>query len=239
MAASATPGRVLTSQPEWLILPVTIALVVFHYATRADTLGVLSHGRAWVVLTLPPLSPTAHFALSGLLLGVGPVALARILARVRSSDLGLGLGRPRVGLAWLAVGLPLALLAGWIGSGAGPVRAVYPLDATLSPDLRHFIPHALRLFLYFGAWEVLFRGVLLFGLRDRLGPLAANLLQTGMSVTAHFGRPLSETIAAIPAGLVFGWVDLRVGSVWYIAVIHWVVGVSLDYFILLHTFPGH
>jgi membrane protease YdiL (CAAX protease family) len=238
VAAPATPRRLLAGQPEWLILPVTVALVVFHYATRADALGVLSHGRSWVVLTLPPLSPAAHFALSGLVLGLAPVVLARLLAGLRPGDLGLGLGRARVGLAWLALGIPLAILAGWIGSDSGPVRAVYPLDAALSPELRHFAPHAVRQFLYFGAWEVLFRGVLLFGLRDRLGPLAANLLQTGLSVTAHFGRPLNETVAAIPAGLLFGWVDLRVGSVWYVAVIHWVVGVSLDYFILLHTIAG-
>jgi membrane protease YdiL (CAAX protease family) len=51
-------------------------------------------------------------------------------------------------------------------------------------------------------------------------------------VVAHFGRAFDETLAALPAGLLFGWVDLQVGSVWYIAVIHWVVGVSLDWFIL-------
>jgi hypothetical protein len=31
---------------------------------------------------------------------------------------------------------------------------------------------------------------------------------------------------------VFGWLGLRLGSVWYVAVIHWVVGVSMDWFIL-------
>lgn len=74
--------------------------------------------------------------------------------------------------------------------------------------------------------------MLLFGLKGRIGAGPANALQTALSVVAHFGRPLTETFAAVPAGLLFGWVGLRVRSIWYIAIIHWLVGVSLDWFIL-------
>ncbi len=232
MAAPATARGVLTSRPEWLLAGATLLLVAFHYLARADAVGVRGHGAAWFPLTRAPLPPDAHFAVSAVLLGVLPVLLARWVWRIPLRTLGLGLGRRRAGLAWLAVGVPIAVLAGSIGAGAEAVRAVYPLDATLTGAPGAFVSHALRQFLYFGAWEVLFRGVLLFGLRDRLGAGAANLVQTALSVTAHFGRPLDETLAALPAGLLFGAVDLRVGSVWYVAVIHWVVGVSLDWFIL-------
>jgi membrane protease YdiL (CAAX protease family) len=51
-------------------------------------------------------------------------------------------------------------------------------------------------------------------------------------LTAHFGRAIGETFAALPAGFVFGWVTLRVRSIWYIALIHWTVGVSLDWFMV-------
>ena len=43
---------------------------------------------------------------------------------------------------------------------------------------------------------------------------------------------MNETLAAAPAGLIFGAVDLKVGSIWYVALLHWVVGVSMDWFIL-------
>lgn len=231
MAASGPPRGLLRPGPEWLLPGVTALLVAFHYAARADTLGVLRAGRTWSALTRPPLAPVTHFAAAALLLGIGPVLLARCCG-VPPSRLGLGPGRVARGLAWLGVGLPLAVLAGYVGAGSPAVRAVYPLDSALAPTAGAFVPHALVQFLYFGAWEVLFRGVLLFGLRDRLGAGPANLLQTALSVLAHFGRPLDETIAALPAGMLFGWVDLRIGSVWYVAVVHWVVGVSLDWFIL-------
>ena len=117
-----------------------------------------------------------------------------------------------------------------LGAASPAIRAVYPLF----PAAAHhgFVAYALLQFLYFGAWEVLFRGVLLFGLRRDLGNGPANVLQTALSVTAHFGRAINETASALPAGLVFGWVDLKLGSIWYVALLHWLVGVSMDWFIM-------
>jgi membrane protease YdiL (CAAX protease family) len=173
-----------------------------------------------------------HYSAAALLLGVLPVFAARLITGCSLADLGLGLGDWRGGLRWLAIGVPLAILAGMIGSAAAPMRAVYPLDTSVTSDLSRFAPYAAVQFLYYGAWEVFFRGVLLFGLRDRIGTQPANLTQTTISVTAHFGRALSETFAAAPAGLLFGWLSLRLRSIWYIAIIHWIVGVSCDWFIL-------
>ena len=224
--------RATGRDPAWLVLVATVALATFYYLTRTDTVGVYSPERGWAVLTGRPLRPAVHFGLSALLLGVVPVLVARRLAGLPLAELGLGPGRWRAGIAWLVVGAPLAVAAGRIAAASAAMQAVYPLDPSVTGAPRSFVPYALLQFLYYGAWEVLFRGVLLFGLARRFGAASANLLQTALSVTAHFGRPLSETLAAIPAGLVFGLVDLRVGSVWYVALIHWLVGVSLDWFIL-------
>ncbi|MCI0689337.1 MAG: hypothetical protein L0Y54_19195, partial [Sporichthyaceae bacterium] len=122
MAARPAARRIVASSPEWLLLVATGALVLFHYATRADAVGVRADGRPWVALTGPPLQPTVHFVMSGLLLGVLPVLAARLTGGLRPADLGLGLGRWRLGLAWLAAGLPLAALAGWIGAGSPGMR---------------------------------------------------------------------------------------------------------------------
>ena len=161
-----------------------------------------------------------------------PLVAARWLTGLDLRGLGLGLGRWRIGLGCLAVGIPLAILAGWIAARSPAMRAVYPLDPSLRAEPLAFARGASLQFLYFGAWEVLFRGVLLFGLVGTLGETGAIFGQTGLSVTAHFGRAINETFAALPAGLGFGWVTLRLQSIWYIAVIHWVAAVSMDWFIL-------
>lgn len=215
-----------------MVIVATIALVVFHYLLRADVVGVFSLARGWEALTARPLSPALHFAASSLILAVIPVVAARLLG-VGFKEMGLGLGRWRVGLVLLVVFLPVAILAGKVGANSLAIRSVYPLDTSLQPNVGAVVGHSLTQFLYFGAWEILFRGVLCLGLAGRIGAGRANALQTALSVVAHFGRPMAETIGAIPAGLIFGWVDLKVKSVWYVAVLHWVVGVSVDVFILL------
>ena len=217
---------------ESLLAVATLVLVCFYYVARADTVGVFSPERGWFAVTGVPLAPARHFLAAALLLATVPVLAARWLTGRSLAELGLGLGRWRIGLVWLALGVPLAIAAGRIAALSPAIRAVYPLDPSLVAEPRAFARYAALQFLYFGSWEVLFRGVLLFGLRPRLGSGPANLVQTALSVTAHFARAVNETVAAAPAGLVFGAVDLKVGSIWYVALVHWVVGVSMDWFIL-------
>lgn len=221
-----------THRAEWLLAVGTLVLIIFYYLVRADTVGVFSADRGWTSLTPGVLPPPLHYLSAAVLLGVLPVAAARLLTGMSLSELGLGAGDWRSGLRWLAVGIPLGILAGWIGSTGTPMRAVYPLDSAVTAELHSFLPYAALQFLYYGSWEVLFRGVLLFGLLNRIGVAPANLSQTGLSVTAHFGRAWGETVAAFPAGLLFGALALRLRSMWYIAVIHWAVGVSCDWFII-------
>jgi membrane protease YdiL (CAAX protease family) len=217
-----------------LVVIAAAALLVHYYFLRADLVGVYSPARGWHGLTGRALPPLWHYLGSGLALSVVPVLAARWITGLHLAELGLGLGRWREGLVWLAAGVPLAVLAGMIGAASVGQRAVYPLDPTIVPTLRSFAPYAVLQFLYYGSWEVLFRAVLLFGLRGAMGNGPANLVQTGISVTAHFGRSLDETLPSLPAGLVFGWLALRLRSVWVVALLHWVTGVSQDWFILHH-----
>jgi membrane protease YdiL (CAAX protease family) len=208
----------------------TLALFAFYYFARADTIGTFSPARGWNAMTERPVSPVLHYIGSALLLALLPVAAVRLFGRRSLRELGLGLGRWKAGLALLVVGIPLALAAGKIGSASPVMRTVYPLDPTVTAD--RFLAYGVLQLLYYASWEVLFRGVVLFGLKDRIGAGPANALQTALSVLAHFGRPLTETFSALPAGLVFGGIALKVRSVWYIALIHWLVAVTVDWFLI-------
>jgi len=230
MTGALLPLRRSRYAADLLVLLIAAVLLIFYYVPRADLIGVSSATRGWAAMTLRAVPSWIHFVAAALLLGVLPVVVARALTGLSLTQLGLGLGNLRGGLILVAAGTPLAILAGAIGAASPTMRAVYPLFPGAAGV--GFVGYALMQFLYFGAWEVLFRGVLLFGLRPRLGNGTANVLQTALSVTAHFGRAINETASALPAGLVFGWVGLRLGSIWYVAILHWIVGVSMDWFIL-------
>ncbi|MDH3291233.1 MAG: CPBP family intramembrane metalloprotease [Gemmatimonadota bacterium] len=214
-----------------LLVTATVVLALLYYFGRADTIGVLSGDRGWQVMTPGVRSARLHYLLSAVLLGIVPLVVARFACGIRLRELGLGLGRWREGLVWLAIGVPLAVLAGKIAAGQSAMQAVYPLDPTIGPGWE-FLPYAVAAFLYFGSWEILFRSVLLFGLAPSMGGTSANAVQTGLAVTAHFGRALNEVFSALPASFVFGYVTLRVRSIWYVALIHWTVAMSMEWFIL-------
>lgn len=231
----ADGGSAPRARAPWILVPAVISLMTFYYLARADTIGVTSTGHAWVAMTRSGLPAWAHYLAAVLLLGVIPVAIACLVTRRSPADLGLGIGRWREGLAWVAVGVPLAVVAGRIAAGDPAMRAVYPLYPRVLTGPGGFWGYAALQFLYYAGWETLFRGVLLHGLADSLGDRPANIVQTGLSVTAHFGRALPETASALPAGLVFGAVALRTRSIWYVVLIHWTVGISMDWFIVHAT----
>jgi membrane protease YdiL (CAAX protease family) len=39
-------------------------------------------------------------------------------------------------------------------------------------------------------------------------------------------------LAVFPASLIFGYGTLRLRSIWYAVLVHWALGVSLDWFLL-------
>jgi membrane protease YdiL (CAAX protease family) len=96
-----------------------------------------------------------------------------------------------------------------------------------------FIIYAIIYGMYYIGWEFFFRGFILFGLRERVGDIFAVLIQTLPSVIAHIGRPESEMISSILAGVVFGFLILKSKSIWYVVILHWFIGLSCDILCIL------
>jgi membrane protease YdiL (CAAX protease family) len=109
----------------------------------------------------------ARFALSFLLLGLAPAALA-LAFREKPAGLGLGLKAPllRRPLFWLLV--PVAIAVGAIGGSSPELGSYYPYSRDLIGRVREtgigpFLAHyAAYFFLYYVPWEFFFRGFLLF-----------------------------------------------------------------------------
>jgi membrane protease YdiL (CAAX protease family) len=147
---------------------------------------------------------------------------------------GWTLGRTGRGLPIIAVGLPLAVLTGRIGSRDPGLRAMYPLAKSALADARAFAAYEFAyLVLYYLPWEFLFRGLLLLPLVPAVGLLPALALQTAVSTLLHAGHPASEVLAAALAGLAFGLVAVATGSFLYTFVLHAATGIATDTFLFL------
>ena len=228
----AEPNATPRSRWVWALAISPALLVLNWYFARPDTMGLMGRTNSFMVVSGPRMDARLAFLLTFVLLGVVSAALARPILGKRPMSLGMGPGNARMGGAMLLAGVPICVLVGYLNAGNESLAAVYPLNHSVTLALAVFVPHVVFYFLYYLGFEYHFRGFLLLGLQDRLGPHAANVMQAGLVTLVHVGKPGIELAAAFPASLLFGWITLRTGSIWYALVLHWVVGVSLDWFLL-------
>lgn len=150
------------------------------------------------------------------------------------SAFGWTFGRAGLGAALTVGGLPLAVLAGFIGSRDPAMQKIYPFAKAACADRRTFVGYELSyIVLYYLPWEFVFRGILFLPLVPAIGLGPALAGQTIISTLLHIGHPDSEIFAAAGAGLAFGLIAYGTGSFFYPLVLHASTGVATDTFLFL------
>ncbi|HUV74738.1 MAG TPA: type II CAAX endopeptidase family protein [Anaerolineae bacterium] len=151
-----------------------------------------------------------------------PLGIIIFVLREDPRDFGLRLGNGRKGALFSLLGIALM---GVVIVGLAQVtefQQYYGLAAFRDPDSRGLMELALRMGVYMFSWEFMFRGFLLFGLKDRLGPLAIWIQAIPFAIM-HLGKPELETLSTIFGGAAFGYVDLESRSVLPSVLIHWAI----------------
>ena len=142
-----------------------------------------------------------------------PLLIIRYGFRDAIADYGFRVGDWRLGLKYTlilcAAASPLLYLVTQLPSMQGYYQQP-------SPD-----PWAILInnAVYYLGWEFLFRGFMLFGLLEVIGPSAV-LLQAVPFTLMHLGKPEIEILSCIFGGTLFGWVAWRTRSFFYPFLIH-------------------
>lgn len=217
-----------------LLLTTIILFVYFYFGTYSafeKYFSFVNDLNYWKIIY--------HNCMSFILLfGLGFVS-SRFVLKNKFSEMGLGLGKNRrlgfiiCGIATIIV--PLLALSTLLDAG---MTSTYPLINFATYSQWYYIAgYFLSYFLYYIGWEFLFRSILLFSSESK-GVWVAILITTMVSALVHssiagFGKPLVETLSAIPAGIFFGWLTMKTRSIWYSLYIHGLVGFLTDIFIVL------
>lgn len=99
-------------------------------------------------------------------------------------------------------------------------------------DARSLLLLLASLVLYMFCWEWFFRGFLLFGMAQGVGPIVAIVVQGLMFGAAHSGKPTPEVVGAFAGGIVLGavaWKYKSFAPAFYVhALVHgaWAILVS-------------
>ncbi len=175
------------------------------------------------------------FTSAFILLGLIPFALTVFIFHEQPKDYGLKLGNWKLGLALTAI--LFSIIAGALlfpASQTIEMKSFYPFDkgagASVTAFLQLEIPRGL---LFYTAWEFFFRGFMLFGLRRYVGDWLAICIQTIPSCLWHIGMPTGEIFSSIAGGILFGILAIRTKSILWPLLLHYLIGVGLDFFIVM------
>lgn len=154
---------------------------------------------------------------------LGFLLLVAYTSRVSASDLGLGFDLQTSGLVGLAIAtvVCLGLVIPTLLAKA-PAKGVEAKDADfLKPEGPVELAHFTAMVLLIGfAWEVLYRGFLLWWLVPMVGTILAVLL-AGLSYgLAHGWENSSKGVASIISALLFATAFALTGSLWWLIIIH-------------------
>ena len=146
-----------------------------------------------------------------------PLIVILILRR-NPLDYGLRLGNWRVWGFYVVITCLIALPILFGVSKLESFQNYYSI-----PDFKLF-DYFWRIVIYLAAWEFIFRGYMLFGLKNKLKE-ASILIQMIPFVLLHLGKPEIETISTIPMGIYLGWIAYRGNSFWPALIIHVFINV--------------
>jgi membrane protease YdiL (CAAX protease family) len=147
-----------------------------------------------------------------------------IVLRRNPLDFGLRFGDFRAWGWYVLFTLVIALPVLFAVSGMASLEEYYT-----RPDL-DLLTYTATTIVYLFSWEFIFRGFLLFGLKEKLGMLSI-VIQMIPFVILHFGKPGIEVVSTIFTGLWFGYICYRGNSFWPAFIIHVVINISFIIFI--------
>ena len=206
---------------------LTALVTWFHPSVLKRRLG--DNGGMWLYFVL--------FFL--MLLAVPVIVILAVEPRPLLALAGLGLrfGNYKIGLLLMLAGSPIAVFISHLGARRPEIKEWYPFSKDVCSRSTGFIVYEVGyVFLYYTAWEFIYRGLLFFPLLGILGFLPAMAITTALSTLHHIGHPKSEIVYALIGGFLFSVIALFTRSVLYPFAIHAMAGVSIDTFICLRRY---
>lgn len=159
---------------------------------------------------------------------VFPVLIIKFIIKENLVDYGISIGDFKTGLKISSIFLLIMLPIIWFVSSTDSFVQKYPHLPSARESWNIFFIYESGMLLYMFAWEFMWRGFMLFGLKEKFGYYAV-LIQMIPFVILHNGKPELETFGAIAGGIALGILALRTKSFYYCVVVHIGVMFMIDF----------
>ncbi|MFT7623106.1 MAG: membrane protease YdiL (CAAX protease family) [Myxococcota bacterium] len=181
---------------------------------------------------LSPLYPFFYFCVMSVVLRMLiPIALIKLVLKRPLNDMGYRMrGARQTGRIYLALFLAMLPLVVYASTTA-PFQAYYPQFKEVIVNGQVYWEHLLAFELVYGllflSGESFWRGYMLFGLEERYGMHAIPIMLLPY-VMSHYEKPFMESLGAIVAGSVLGYLALKHRNFWLGVLVHWGVAMFMD-----------
>ena len=211
------------------IMILTIGFVIFWFLSESTKI----HQRIKKIWKQPSSSvaQVVYQKLMGVLfLGVIPFLIALAFFPYEIAQYGLSFENTATSLAWIsgiaAIVIPLNMRA----ANRPDNLAYYPMMRVEEWTPKLLVLNSLATVSYLFSYELLFRGILLVSCVDVLGVWPAIAINIALYSTTHLPKGPTETIGAIPFGLLMCYITLTTGTIWVAVFVHVILSLSNDYF---------
>jgi len=161
-----------------------------------------------------------------------PVLIIKLLLKEKLSNFGFQIGDYKTGLKYSSLFILFMIPLIWVVSGSQSFASTYPHLQGARSNWSIFILLETGMLIYMMAWEFIWRGYMLFGLKEKFGYYAI-LIQMIPFLILHNGKPVLETFGAIFGGIALGILAWRTASFYYCVIIHTAVMFTIDFISVL------
>lgn len=156
-----------------------------------------------------------------------PVLIILFLLKNKLPDYGVRFGDIKFGLKLSAIFLVFMIPLLWMVSSTPAFAAKYPHLEQAKFNWSILLVYEMGMFAYMFAWEFIWRGFMLFGLKEKFGYYAI-FMQMIPFVILHNGKPDIETFSAILGGIALGILAFRTRSFIYGVIVHFGIMFGID-----------
>ncbi len=216
-------------QAVYSISAVTICFIAYYFTIHAEGLNLFfqqKHGKekaksTWIM---------AQRFTGVFFFGLVPIAIA-LLQNIEFQSIGLSFQASAPVWGWMLGLSALCVLINYFASQKPDHLAMYPQIRTPLPwSTGLLLSSSATLVLYTLAYEIMFRGYLLFTCEQEMGALLAITINTAIYALVHIPKGWKETVGAFPMGIVLCWLTLKTGNIWIAVVVHVALALSSEWF---------
>ena len=210
------------------ISTITICFIAYYFTIHSEKIHqyfVNLHGpekakSTWIM---------SQRIIGAFFFGLVPIAIV-LLSNSKLEEIGLTMRSESPIWGWIAGPGLVCVLVNYFASQKSDHLEMYPQPWSLSL----LFYSSATLVLYTLAYEIMFRGYLLFTCSKELGATLAIVINTSIYALVHIPKGWKETVGAIPMGVILCWLTLQSGNIWIAVFVHVALALSSEWFSIGH-----